>query len=631
MDGCRTNFTDVLAQFESCLQTACFVAVDLEMTGTKLDWDEDLEADSPLDRFYKLCRIAELYDAIQLGLTLVSNDGECSSYTFWMYREDQHYHWREDALEFLVQQNADLLAWSLDGVPYMSREEENRELAESSENGDLDRRMGLLHLWKALCRRRLPLVVHSPVDLFFLLRCFERRQLPRDLAEFAELVESCFACVLDTAYLHGGDFKHGALVPFLEEARTRHSRLAAVGCVLPCTLRLDPETEVRCGSSGSGHAHDAGWDACATAQLVAFLILLLEPKRATEGVNRLFLHRNAQCLDLGPPRSCQPAEVISALRTAVAQSLSLKGGQVAPSSAASWGTSKKDHVSDELAMAPGVLSPSSTQSTGCCSDDDKDMSSSSDSDAGDNQEISLVRLVALLKAELNSDGLYAGGGASTGVDTRLIDSCLLSNESRAENMLPSPTAADCSSRWRGVVKFLNSKGGYAFITCAETVAMFGCDVYYPRKAEMGMFAARQEVEFAIEVKANGQPHAVDVRMPRYQGVVKVVNSKDGKRHRFIACTDTFDRFDCDVYLSETEASTCTDGQEVEFAIKVDAYGRPSALEVRVLGGPCRGLPSRFCSAGSACSSSAGKESKGETQAIASASISSRGAAIVVLQ
>ena len=51
---------------------------------------------------------------------------------------------------------------------------------------------------------RLPLIVHCPLDLFFVLAAFERRRLPKeDPRELARLVRRCFKVVYDTAHLHG--------------------------------------------------------------------------------------------------------------------------------------------------------------------------------------------------------------------------------------------------------------------------------------------------------------------------------------------------------------------------------------------------------------------------------------------
>ncbi|CAK0873530.1 unnamed protein product, partial [Prorocentrum cordatum] len=80
--GRADNIDDLLADFEQRLPDAWYVAVDLELTGTDVDGEPDSYSEHPEERLDKLCRIAETYAPIQVGLTLVSiQQGATSSST----------------------------------------------------------------------------------------------------------------------------------------------------------------------------------------------------------------------------------------------------------------------------------------------------------------------------------------------------------------------------------------------------------------------------------------------------------------------------------------------------------------------------------------------------------------------
>merc|ERR1719436_1849993 len=110
----------------------------------------------------------------------------------------------------------------------MTREQEKAYLASgpaARADPGLPAKTGLLRVWKALCEARLPLVVHCPLDLFFMLAAFEQRPLPRTSPrEFALLVRRCFSLVYDTAYLHSlfRSFRRLGLTKFYEDARAKY-------------------------------------------------------------------------------------------------------------------------------------------------------------------------------------------------------------------------------------------------------------------------------------------------------------------------------------------------------------------------------------------------------------------------
>jgi cold shock CspA family protein len=287
-----------------------YVAVDLELTGIKIDGELDDYAESAGERVAKLCRIAELHAPIQIGMTLVAeSNGKAvlSSYNFLSFPVSGSFVCSASAMRFNSENNkVDLNAWIKEGVPYMTREEESRMHGMNgvNENGVND--TGLLRLWKALCAKKLPLVVHSPQDLFFLLTAFEQKSLPReDPQELANLIFNCFPCVYDTAYLHGsiGGFREMRLTSFLREAKEKHSQLMSSGDCENVEFLLEAQTAARYNDENAAgdsdfHAHEAGYDSLATAQLFA-LLFKIAPSKVTGSKNCLFLYRSSEYVSLG--------------------------------------------------------------------------------------------------------------------------------------------------------------------------------------------------------------------------------------------------------------------------------------------------------------------------------------------
>lgn len=319
MEGRASNFRRVLADFESRLHGAEFIAIDTELTGVDLAGEPDTFEESAHMRLDKNCRIAERYTLIQLGLTVASRIGEASdgplsfaSYNIFAFPymgpellgHEPGFFCQASALQFNAQHRVDFNKWISEGVPYMSREDERRYLKASQENGSAEKRTGILLLWKALCAARLPLVVHCPLDLFFLLAAFERKPLPRnDPRAMAMMIRQCTPKVYDTAHLHGalGQFKRLGLVKFFEDAKARYDELRENGNGMDSVPRVEfkllGETSVRYNKRHDELAHEAGFDSLLTAQLFAYL-RAIAPARVREGANRLFLYRSVEYLDL---------------------------------------------------------------------------------------------------------------------------------------------------------------------------------------------------------------------------------------------------------------------------------------------------------------------------------------------
>lgn len=267
----------------------------MELTGVRLEGCVDIVSETEAERAIKYSRIAEKYAPLEIGFTLVVL-GACVTYNF-LTRPRDHYDKDDDALRFLrTKRGLDLDESKCiqHGVPYASREEE--------EAGACPGGGGLLRLWRALCGARVPLAVHSPLDVFFLLACFERPRLsllaPRELS--ALLRRRLPAGVYDTAHLFDaiGGFKGGrGLSAFAREARERAEAAAKTGA-----LARNAETLAAYGDwaarGGRSKEHEAGYDSLLTAQLFSDLTSIA-PERVKEGRNRMYLHMSSGFLDFG--------------------------------------------------------------------------------------------------------------------------------------------------------------------------------------------------------------------------------------------------------------------------------------------------------------------------------------------
>eukprot|EP00747_Dinoflagellata_sp_TGD_P208177 gnl/TRDRNA2_/TRDRNA2_81684_c0_seq1.p1 gnl/TRDRNA2_/TRDRNA2_81684_c0~~gnl/TRDRNA2_/TRDRNA2_81684_c0_seq1.p1 ORF type:complete len:495 (-),score=93.84 gnl/TRDRNA2_/TRDRNA2_81684_c0_seq1:108-1592(-) len=316
MEGDSRNFDRVLADFEARLRVAEFVAVDTELTGVDIEGEPDSFEESAQERLEKMLRVAERYTLIQIGFTVMGRQAgvegglTCASFNLFAFPwdgpellgQEPGFHCQASALRFNAQHDVDFNRWIKHGVAYMSRADEASYLqtAAGKEDKDLDQKVGLLRLWKALCAARLPLIVHCPLDLFFLLAAFEHRPLPRDERELVALIRRVSPQVYDTAHLHGvvGRFRRLGLTKFFEDAKTRHEQLASAGKgVDPVEFELKAATQERYGKPGDEKEHEAGYDSLITAQLFAYL-RAIAPQQVRQAANRLFLYRSAEFLDL---------------------------------------------------------------------------------------------------------------------------------------------------------------------------------------------------------------------------------------------------------------------------------------------------------------------------------------------
>mmetsp|Transcript_55240 Transcript_55240/g.131686 ORF Transcript_55240/g.131686 Transcript_55240/m.131686 type:complete len:271 (-) Transcript_55240:113-925(-) len=74
----------------------------------------------------------------------------------------------------------------------------------------------------------------------------------------------------------------------------------------------------------------------------------------------------------------------------------------------------------------------------------------------------------------------------------------------------SHSFAEEGARYVGYIKSFSSRAGYGFISCEETSAMFGRDVFI-HKAQLKNHRVNSQVSFEIALNRKGHPQAKDVR------------------------------------------------------------------------------------------------------------------------
>eukprot|EP00931_Biecheleriopsis_adriatica_P006965 TRINITY_DN108307_c0_g1_i1.p1 TRINITY_DN108307_c0_g1~~TRINITY_DN108307_c0_g1_i1.p1 ORF type:complete len:676 (+),score=126.59 TRINITY_DN108307_c0_g1_i1:23-2050(+) len=174
----------------------------------------------------------------------------------------------------------------------------------------------------------------------------------------------------------------------------------------------------------------------------------------------------------------------------------------------------------------------------------------------------------------------------------------------AENEATVSSCASCDTvrRYSGMLKSLGAD--YGFISCSDTMALHGTDVYVGKKVldsafRKGTISSGAAVEFLLALNDAGQPNA-KVIWPldemhnalednEYYGVLKYVSEEKG--FGFIECSDIQDTFGSDAYVSIEQLKYVSLGQCVKFQIRLGQVGgRPQARQLSAAGPPPEVLP-----------------------------------------
>jgi len=150
----------------------------------------------------------------------------------------------------------------------------------------------------------------------------------------------------------------------------------------------------------------------------------------------------------------------------------------------------------------------------------------------------------------------------------------------------------------GTVKSFSAAQGYGFISCAETFAKYGRDVFI-HKDQLADAVVGDEVSFFVELNSAGHPKAHGLTKLRgrpetakadlnssgepplevHTGFIKIVNQS--KQCGFIECHVLHSRFERDVFFPLPLLPEARKGDAVQFNVRI-RNGQPQATSLTVL-------------------------------------------------
>jgi len=146
-------------------------------------------------------------------------------------------------------------------------------------------------------------------------------------------------------------------------------------------------------------------------------------------------------------------------------------------------------------------------------------------------------------------------------------------------------------RLRGTLKSFVKITGYGFITCAETFAAFGRDVYALRD-QIGHLTVGNAVTFEVFINRSGNPEAKNVQddnevAREYEAVVNggavfhgyLKSFHPGNGYGFISCGEIFAVHQRDVFVHRDQVGQLQIGQEVAFNVALNDRKQPQAWNV----------------------------------------------------
>jgi len=141
----------------------------------------------------------------------------------------------------------------------------------------------------------------------------------------------------------------------------------------------------------------------------------------------------------------------------------------------------------------------------------------------------------------------------------------------------------------GTIKSFREDKGWGHISCPQTQALYGKDMFVMRSALNGAIVKEGDsVQFTVNQGVKG-PEAANVRAMGavdadqiYYGTIKMYIAEKG--YGFIQCADTHSLFQKDIFLHKKElaGNAPTKGETVQFQVTISPEGRPEAIGV-VLG------------------------------------------------
>mmetsp|Transcript_39589 Transcript_39589/g.86451 ORF Transcript_39589/g.86451 Transcript_39589/m.86451 type:complete len:394 (+) Transcript_39589:106-1287(+) len=140
----------------------------------------------------------------------------------------------------------------------------------------------------------------------------------------------------------------------------------------------------------------------------------------------------------------------------------------------------------------------------------------------------------------------------------------------------------------GTVKSFSDEKGWGHISCPQTQAIYGKDIFLLRRAIFGSAGVDpmpgDQVQFSVVPGMKG-PEAAHVRVlgkeghQLHSGVIKQFSEEKGWGH--IACDETRQIYGKDIFVHKKELGDLvpTGGEQVQFAVRISQDGRPEASNV----------------------------------------------------
>ncbi|CAE8627785.1 unnamed protein product, partial [Polarella glacialis] len=140
--------------------------------------------------------------------------------------------------------------------------------------------------------------------------------------------------------------------------------------------------------------------------------------------------------------------------------------------------------------------------------------------------------------------------------------------------------------FNGVIRMFNPEKKSGFIDCKDTQYQFAQDVYvFQDVLERGLAGPGDKVCFFLHWSAKGQPQAsspllrIQHSAEGQYALKGHYKPREGADFGFIACEETREFFDRDVYVNKDIAVTLEAGQLVSFNCYLNRDGLPNAEEV----------------------------------------------------
>jgi poly(A)-specific ribonuclease len=152
MDVTRSEFEQSFAYISASIQNATFITIDTEFTGLYTEETKPSTYDTHQTRYTKLIHTINQFQLIQLGICTFTYDTDRAGYVarpFNFYvspcmhpsvQSDRWFSCQASSLEFLARNHFDFNRWIHQGIPYLTKEQEEgkRRHRENEASGSME-------------------------------------------------------------------------------------------------------------------------------------------------------------------------------------------------------------------------------------------------------------------------------------------------------------------------------------------------------------------------------------------------------------------------------------------------------------------------------------------------------------